>query len=1130
MPTQVPEVRIRVLGRFEVSIGDRPICIPYYRARALLVCLAVLRRPIRREWLAELLIDEGNRTVQLQQLRRMLHVLRKHLEPRQALIQSQGRDAIALAGPKLIIDLEQLQARLDACSEPVPDPPSCQALLALAPRPLLEEFPAINPAFDHWLETLRQETLLPMQESIRNCSQLFESRGAWTQALAYAQYRRALDPDDEATCRFNLRLLDRLYGPARALEEYERFRDRLRVELNTEPTPETLALIENISRRLQPGPDLAGHYPLAVLCCRLLPGTAMDGLRMAISDAISDAGGHVQAVHGAELFGNFGFPEPDEAASRRALACARHCARLGAAVGVNSGWAKVDATLGLADASGQLSIHAQRLAAHAAPGDVWTTDSLQSGKGIILPAQAHLPSLRAIKLPDAADETDAATEPPLVGRDRELKQLLDLWHATRHGHQALALVQGEAGIGKTRLVSALRQQLPHHTWLVLRCRHERRHSAHAPLLEMLRHEPRTASRAEVRQLLEQYQRERTGIESLLPGVPVTEFAARVLQTLSSEGPLVVVIEDLHWADAGTRSLLTRLIEAECPGLLVLATSRQNEPDWPWQLQLTLGALVAKSARALLDNLPGRRNRNDADVLQRAAGVPLFLQALALTEADVRLPASLRDLLCSRIATLGQNRTLVEIAALLDEPFETSLIAAVLGKTTDAGLVAAQRAAILTTDADGQWRFRHPLMRDATLDALGGASRTQLHRRILEALEQPPHPAQPDQLARHAAGAGLLDRARRYHLLAARQAADLAVYPLAEHHLGKALVNLSADEDQVAELEIRLLQGQILAPLHGYGAPQAREAWERARALAAPLGDEPQLFRLFWGLWLGASSWWDYSVADDLAVRLRSMAEQSGEAALVSAADYALGNVRLCRGHLQQAIGYLNAAPLPDPVPDALGLGEEPGVAALSFLSWALWISGDPTAAGDASRRALQRARETAHPPSLCFALILAAVLERYQRAPARVAAHAEEARSLAEHYGLTLWKVAAELMLGWCAAAEGNPSGLAEMTRTVAAIGEVMGGVRAMFLANLADACEQAGAWEEAINVTKDGLAECQRRGDVHEQAEFERIHACACAALGRSAEAELWFSRAAETARAQDAWGFLARIENRNQ
>lgn len=487
---------------------------------------------------------------------------------------------------------------------------------------------------------------------------------------------------------------------------------------------------------------------------------------------------------------------------------------------------------------------------------------------------------------------------------------------------------------------------------------------------------------------------------------------------------------------------------------------------------------------------------------------------------------MRDLLCSRIAALGAHRTLIDISALLDEPVGIDLITAVLGEHPAAALQAAQQAGLLRCQADHHYRFQHPVIRDAALDGLHETERRRLHQRILEAMEQTQDLTQPDQLARYATAAGQPDRARRYHRLAARQAADRAVYTVADHHLNAALATLETSADEVAELELRLLQGQVLAPLHGYGSPRSRAAWERARALAAPLADHPDLFRLFWGLWLGSSSWWDFSVADDLALRLLRMAEQSADANLLSAAHYALGNVRRCRGYFADAIGYLRAAPRPTPIPAALGLGEEPGVAALSFLSWALWITGEPDAAQAASQRALQRAREMAHPPSLCFALILAAVFERYRRAPVRVEVHASEARALAERYGLSLWTVAADLMLGWRAAAAGDRSGLGEMARTVNAVGEVMGGARAMFLANLADACEQAGAWDAALSATQDGLAECQARGDMHEQAEFERIRARACAALGRHQEAEAGFARAAATARAQGAWGFLVRIE----
>lgn len=1127
-----PKVRITLIGGFELRIDQRPVHLSYVRARALLACLAALRRPLRREWLAELLMEEGDTAAKLGQLRRMLYILREQLDPRRELIIAHGREALALNGAELQIDFADLQTQLARIDTQGPCPDGCRALLPQGTGALLEDFPPVSVAFDHWLESLRQDNSRRLDQALARCGRLFESSANLPEALAFALARRELDPWNEAACRDRMRLLDSVHGPTRALEEFARFRDRVAADLEIEPAPETRALAAAIHGRLRAEPSAAGLYPLAVVCCRIDPTGPVPLLRAQLIDCINQTRGHAQAAHGVEVFAHFGFPEPDEAASRHALNCARQCARLGAAVGVDSGWAEADPDLGLADSSGHISAQAQYLALHAVPGQVLTSAALaQPGMRVSLPATPQAPATLAIELP----RVPPGAEAPMVARDLELGRLLNLWHRARGGHPALALIHGDPGIGKTRLAQALHQRLSQRPWLTLACRQETQHSAHVPLLALLGQDPRLVEHPAAVRLLELARHAKVGVDSLLPGAPFTEGAVELLRSLAAEQSQIVLIEDLHWADAGTHALLHQLADQPPPGLMLLATSRHTQADLNWTLRLELTGLDDAAARAMLQGLPRPHRLSAEDILGRAQGVPLFIEELARAEPGAPLPSNLRDLLCGRILALGEHRPVVEVLALLDEPAPLAQIAAVLGDNPQPGLEAALEAGLLTRTPDGQWSFRHPLSREAAVHGLGAAGQRQLHQRILTVLRDTLDHDAPDRLARHAAGAGKRDTARHYHLRAARQALNRSVLAAADYHINQALERLPSSDSPpsptpqpsaITELEIRLLQGQILASLHGYGSPQARAAWERARDLAAPLADEPRLFHLFWGLWLGSSSWWDYSVSDDLAARLLRMAERAKAPWMISAACYALGNVRLCLGRFADAIAYLRRAPQPERVAAAQALGEEPGVAALSFLSCALWITGQTQAAQAASRQALDRARDMAHPPSQCFALIFAAVLERYRRAPARVHAHASEARALAASCHLSLWTVAADLMLGWCAAATGDRSGLAAMAATVDAVGQVMGGARAMFLANLADACEQAEAWEEALHATQKGLAECEARGDRHEQAEFERIRARALHALGRPSEAAEWAARAQATARAQGALGFLARMQ----
>ena len=409
------------------------------------------------------------------------------------------------------------------------------------------------------------------------------------------------------------------------------------------------------------------------------------------------------------------------------------------------------------------------------------------------------------------------------------------------GTPGAVLVGGEAGAGKSRLVAEFTAQVRDRA-LVLAggCVDLGGPSLpYAPFVTALIDLVRQRGTAEVAALLPGNGQEQ--LARLLPqlGGPAADGdpeTARgrlfgslmlMLEQLAGERPLVLIIEDLHWADGSTAELLAFLARTlrRAPVLLV-ATFRSEEPGGFPALQRLVGELSRMSGSVRLELPPLSRGEVAAQlegilgrpaepavtsaVYQRGGGNPLFTEALLTSGGTVsaRLPGSLRELLLSKVQELpGQAQQVLRAAAVGGPRVGHGLLAAVTGQG-DTALNAALRPAVsvgvLVADPDGGYAFRHELFRAALLEDLLPGERVQAHRAFAAALRSDPalSPGQlPSvQLAVHWQGAGEHERALQAAWTAAAEAGRTLAY---------------AEQLQMLELVMKL--------------------WKRAPDAAAPIG-------------------------------------------------------------------------------------------------------------------------------------------------------------------------------------------------------------------------------------------------------------------------------------------------------
>ncbi|UJP10666.1 AAA family ATPase [Microbacterium sp. KUDC0406] len=387
---------------------------------------------------------------------------------------------------------------------------------------------------------------------------------------------------------------------------------------------------------------------------------------------------------------------------------------------------------------------------------------------LFLVRRAHLRRLRFPVPASRCQYGRMTTSAPMIGRDDELGMLRRGFQVGRAGHPGVLVVRGEAGIGKSRLLQEFLDGIdadgpPPVAVAVGQCVDLGDIGApFTPVRRLLRDLLRELGDAALRDaartpgvaaaigaLLPEF----TADAGAVPGEHIAEAVERVLENLSESRHLVLVIEDLHWADAATLGLLPALsVTAHCRHLTFVLTYRTDDvgrthPLRPLLAELErnravtmidLARLDAAQSAALIGALAPGADAAELDTLvARGDGVPFFLEELLAVRGD-RLPETLRDLVLSRFDQLdAETRQLLSAAAIGGMQVDDTLLTEVLGTEASAVRDAMRRAVeagVLALGRDGV-SFRHALIRELATDDLLPGERSHLHRVYAQALQR-----------------------------------------------------------------------------------------------------------------------------------------------------------------------------------------------------------------------------------------------------------------------------------------------------------------------------------------------------------------------------------------------------------
>jgi DNA-binding SARP family transcriptional activator len=856
-----------------------------------------------------------------------------------------------------------------------------------------------------------------------------------------------------------------------------------RLQEGAADAPPTTAGAPALAHRPAPGER---RQATVLFCDLMLPGTddlddAIERLRAPRArciECIEGFSGFVVPMHGGGLLAYFGYPRSHEDSAVRAVRAALALLReavddVRIRVGVHTGLILTGEDIALPDSVGKTSGVAIQLRRCIDDGQVVVSEDTQR----LAAGYFRFSSLGLHVLPDAArpmkvfsvdsdsgarNRLEAATRLfPLVGRVAELAQLAAAWDAARHGAAQAVLVRGDAAIGKSRLVHAFKQQLAgeRHTVRELRCFPEYEGSPFHPLLALLEGDlgflPGESPISKAAKLAAHLASVHPSCDARmlpmllslcsLPTVAASaplpapqeqkrlihQFLREMLIPPARPWPLLLVVEDLHWADPSTLELLRTLPECDpqAGALLAVFTARPGiEPPGAASV-LSLEPLPPRHIEALIRAVGGSLATAWVQrIVERADGVPLFAEELARNAAlddRAHIPATLRDMLAARMDALGEAKPLIQLAATIGREFSRDLLRQAAGSEPTAfgqtmhGLI--QTGLILPGLNDATCQFKHALIQEAAYESQSRSDRRRAHRQIATALQGESadrETALPELVARHLGAAGDVRQSVGFWIRAAHHATATSSHQEAIAHFEQGLdalrsLPLGAERDR-DELSILLSLCPALHTRHGYGSPEATRATARIDVLREQGLDVPDMFLVEWAGLRNTMARIGPGRVPEGAARLLALARD--DRVKQQAAHYAaavgcfwLGAFERSGGHAETAM----ASYRPDDHQPMLDLFDEDlSVSFAGHRAWALCFMGCVDQAITLSVGMIRQARAMRHPKTLAMALLFATMLHRWLNQHPQVLVLAAETIPLTREHGMVHWTATAELLHG----------------------------------------------------------------------------------------------------------------------
>jgi DNA-binding winged helix-turn-helix (wHTH) protein/predicted ATPase len=784
--------------------------------------------------------------------------------------------------------------------------------------------------------------------------------------------------------------------------------------------------------------------------------------------------------------------------------------------------------------------------------------------------------------------------PTLVGRETELAQLHGWLAKALQGKRQLVFISGEPGIGKTTLVDAFllgigqpatgngaqkgahpSQLLPDahspmpHPWIAWGQCIEQYGSgeAYLPTLAALEQLCRRQGQGFLRDLLRRYAplwlaqlpallepHEQTELHQQLAGTTrerMLRELATWLEIVTATQPLVLVLEDLHWADASTVKLLAYLAQRrEAARLLLIGTYRPVEVLTPAHpLHSTLQELSAQGlcqeirveglkeaavAAYLATHAAGSPLTREALgwlarwLYERTEGHPFFLVHLVedlqargllsettpeLTRSELTLPATVRQLLTRQIERIDPaERQVLAAASVAGAEFSAAVVAAALQEEVVTveeqceGL--AHRQAFLRRAGIEEWPdgtvaarygFQHALGQQLWHEQVTPTRRQQWHHRIGLRKELAYNGQAHEiatELAIHFEQGRDYTKAIRYCGQAAECAGLRHAYQEGIAQLTTALTLLkqlpATPERDQHELGLQWMLHFQTVRLKGHTAPELQSLIAREYALVQHAPETPQVVQIMLVLSMTAMLQEDFPTARAVLTRTAQRAHQWSDPSLVALAAFVQGALHFSTGELPQAQAYLGRSneTCRSVAPEGQQVNWEIALGSFSFAALTLWQAGYAEQALQRASEGLQRVREAHLPYTEGYALIFRARVQQLRGELEQVREDVTTALRIADEQGFEELQALGRVLLGWAQVRRGaEAEGFAHLHQGLMTLRTTTGPTHQTYhLALLAEAYAATAERTKGLAAIEEALAQVTRGGEQHWAAELYRL------------------------------------------
>lgn len=772
---------------------------------------------------------------------------------------------------------------------------------------------------------------------------------------------------------------------------------------------------------------------------------------------------------------------------------------------------------------------------------------------------------RAMRLADSGlrfDATGHGPRSPMVGRQHELAWLESMWQGAMQGQGKAVLLSGEAGIGKSRMVRELRARLglagaqsP-----MMQCSPWQVHTPLHPLREGLRRtlglradQDAASQRAQVLahaagQGLSEAQTQ--ALSALLfvdegsetwAGSPqeredaLIEALVSLVERRAWRTPLLMVIEDAHWADAGTVRFMQALVQRLAAWPMLLIVTHRPGFHAPFDGQRNVAALKVPTLQRhevlqLVQSLAGPSLGQESwgAIVERADGMPLFAEELARAAASAgvssdTIPVTLQDSLMARLDRLPRARELAQLLAVIGRDVDAEFVGAVMGLSPERvapDLAALATAAVLQEEATPSgWRyaFRHALLQDAALQSLLAPRRRSWHEQVARTLVNRASLARdevdPAEVARHADGAGLDEWAARWWRRAAeralsRRSMDEALTQLQSGLLSVDRLQPGALRDS-CEMELRAMLGTAHMLGKGWAAPEVEQAYARAQSLADRGDHVAEAIWPLWGNCVFHMVRGDIRQAQQIGERITTVARHADSRLAWLVHDMLNVQLAFYSGQLSDVPHWAERVEhrFQDPSDRALIALYSTDLLLVTRVhamhaAWLNFASDDVQALCEDIEA---RATDLHHPYSQAWALSWGAMIHVHRREPEQVEHCAGQAEALATEKGYAYVATMAAVMRAWARAQLSIRSvqqdqalaALQDMQRAIASFRETGAGIAVpCFLTLLAETELACGLFDAGLSHVDEALRLCAQGGEHWYESQSLRVRAELRAAL----------------------------------